>query len=383
MMILLTIISGIALSVIGILLMRPISRLLGATDAMMEDCVTYGRVVLLFNTAYMLQNVFQTFFTTAEKPKLGLFRHSRCRCYKYGSGRAFYRRISLGRCGGGACHRYQPVHRRASAAALFPAPERQPSPAHKKQGWRRASCAKACVNGSSELMSNISGSLVSMLYNFQLMRFAGENGVAAYGVLMYIQFIFIAIFIGYTIGTAPIIGYHYGAGNRGGAEKYAPQKLSADGRCRYLHDAGCQNPRRPTGSYFCRIRPGASGNDTPCFFRFFILLHPGRAEYFYFLIFYRAEQRGRLRDYFLLAYPRLPDALRPDSANFPGAGRYLVGNHGRRGARLRGFLFSSCAGKNSIPRWLSKVHAFARIYLCRKLNLDFAQRGHYDNADIT
>ena len=72
---------------------------------------------------------------------------------------------------------------------------------------------KACVNGSSELMTNISGSLVSMLYNFQLLKFAGENGVAAYGVLMYIQFIFMAVFIGYTIGTAPIISYHYGAGN--------------------------------------------------------------------------------------------------------------------------------------------------------------------------
>ena len=72
---------------------------------------------------------------------------------------------------------------------------------------------KACTNGSSELMTNISGSLVSMLYNFQLLKFAGENGVAAYGVLMYIQFIFIAIFIGYTIGTAPIVGYHYGAQN--------------------------------------------------------------------------------------------------------------------------------------------------------------------------
>jgi len=74
---------------------------------------------------------------------------------------------------------------------------------------------KTCINGSSELMTNISMSLVNMLYNFQLMRIAGENGVAAYGVIMYVNFIFVAIYIGYSIGSAPIIGYHYGAGNDG------------------------------------------------------------------------------------------------------------------------------------------------------------------------
>lgn len=214
MMILLTIISGIALSVIGILLMRPISRLLGATDAMMEDCVTYGRVVLLFNTAYMLQNVFQTFFTTAEKPKLGLFATVAAgvtnmvldalfiAVFRWGvAGAALATGIS--QCIGGLLPLLYFLRPNGSLLRLT-----------KTRLEARVLC-KACVNGSSELMSNISGSLVSMLYNFQLMRFAGENGVAAYGVLMYIQFIFIAIFIGYTIGTAPIIGYHYGAGNRG------------------------------------------------------------------------------------------------------------------------------------------------------------------------
>ncbi|EET58405.1 MATE efflux family protein [Marvinbryantia formatexigens DSM 14469] len=214
MMILLTIISGIALSVIGILLMRPISRLLGATDAMMEDCVTYGRVVLLFNTAYMLQNVFQTFFTTAEKPKLGLFATVAAgvtnmvldalfiAVFRWGvAGAALATGIS--QCIGGLLPLLYFLRPNGSLLRLT-----------KTKLEARVLC-KACANGSSELMSNISGSLVSMLYNFQLMRFAGENGVAAYGVLMYIQFIFIAIFIGYTIGTAPIIGYHYGAGNRG------------------------------------------------------------------------------------------------------------------------------------------------------------------------
>jgi Na+-driven multidrug efflux pump len=73
---------------------------------------------------------------------------------------------------------------------------------------------KTCTNGSSELMSNVSMSLVGMLYNIQLLKYAGENGIAAYGVIMYVNFVFLAIFIGYSIGTAPIIGFHYGAENK-------------------------------------------------------------------------------------------------------------------------------------------------------------------------
>lgn len=74
--------------------------------------------------------------------------------------------------------------------------------------------AKTCLNGSSEMMTNISTSIVNMLYNFQVMRFAGEDGVAAYGVIMYANFIFAAMYLGYTIGCAPLISYNHGADNR-------------------------------------------------------------------------------------------------------------------------------------------------------------------------
>lgn len=213
MMILLTTISGIILSVIGIVFMRPISLLLGATDAMLEHCVIYGRTVLIFNTAYMLQNVFQTFFTTAEKPKLGLLATAAAgianmvldalfiAVFRWGvAGAALATGVS--QCIGGLLPLLYFLRPNSSLLRLT------------KTRLEARVLVKACANGASELMSNISGSLVSILYNFQLMRFAGENGVAAYGVLMYIQFIFVAVFIGYTIGTAPIIGYHYGAGNR-------------------------------------------------------------------------------------------------------------------------------------------------------------------------
>lgn len=212
MMVKLTTILGIVLSVIGIALMRPISYLLGATEALINDCVVYGRTVLIFNTAFMLQNVFQTFLTTAEKPKLGLAATVAAgvtnmaldalfiAVFRWGvAGAALATGIS--QCVGGILPLIYFLRPNSSLLRL----------ARTKMEGRIL--AKACANGSSELMSNIAASLVSVLYNFQLLRLVGENGVAAYGTLMYIQFIFIAVFIGYTIGTAPVISYHYGAQN--------------------------------------------------------------------------------------------------------------------------------------------------------------------------
>ena len=212
MMILLTVISGIVLSVLGIIFIRPIACLLGASGEMVGYCVTYGRVVMAFNTAFMLQNVFQTFFTTAEKPHLGLFFTLAAgftnmaldalfiAAFRWGvAGAALATGIS--QCVGGILPVFYFCRPNGSLLNF------------RKTLIERKTVLKACFNGSSELMSNISGSLVGMLYNFQLIRLAGENGVAAYGVLMYVQFIFIAVFIGYSIGTAPVISYNFGAAN--------------------------------------------------------------------------------------------------------------------------------------------------------------------------
>lgn len=212
MMIYLTLSCGIILSILGVVFIRPISYLLGATDAMIGECVTYGRVVLLFNVAFMLQNVFQSFLITAEKPKLGLAATVIAGLtnvaldalfivgFKWGvAGAALATGIS--QCVGGILPLIYFLRPNNSTLRLTKT----------RIEWNIL--LKACGNGSSELMSNISSSLVSILYNFQLMKYAGENGVAAYGVLMYVQFIFMAVYIGYSIGSAPIIGYHYGAGN--------------------------------------------------------------------------------------------------------------------------------------------------------------------------
>lgn len=212
MLIKLTVVLGILLSLLGIVFIRPISYLLGATDAMIEDCVVYGRSVLLFNTAFMLQNVFQTFLAAAEKPKLGLVITTTAgvtnmaldalfiAVFQWGVAGAAIA-TGIGQCVGGLLPLIYFIRPNSSRLQL------------KKAKVEGRALLKACANGSSELMSNISSSLISVIYNLQLLRFAGENGVAAYGTIMYIQFIFIAIFIGYTIGTAPIISYHYGAGH--------------------------------------------------------------------------------------------------------------------------------------------------------------------------
>lgn len=212
MMILLTIGLGAVLTVVGIIFIRPVAILFKASDAMLEDCVVYGKIILAFNVAYMLQNVFQSFLITAEKPKLGLLATVAAgvtnmvldalfvAVFRWGvTGAALATGIS--QCIGGILPLIYFMRPNTSLLRLT---------------WTKLELKpilNACANGSSELMSNISMSLVSILYNFQLMRFAGEDGVSAYGVLMYVQFIFISIFIGYSIGSAPIVGYHYGAGN--------------------------------------------------------------------------------------------------------------------------------------------------------------------------
>ena len=207
MMIILTVLSGAVLTAIGLIFMRPISYLLGATDAMIDDCVRYGRTVLAFVIAFMLQNVFQSFLITAEKPRLGLLATVAAGVtnmaldalfiagFKWGVVGAAVA-TGLSQCVGGVLPLIYFLRPNSSRLRLV------------KTRLELRPILKACGNGSSELMSNISGSLVSMLYNFQLLAYAGENGVAAYGVLMYVQFIFVAIFVGYAIGSAPIVGYH-------------------------------------------------------------------------------------------------------------------------------------------------------------------------------
>ncbi len=205
---------GILLSVLGIVFLRPIATILGAEGEMLECAVVYGRIILLALPFNILQFLFQSFFVTAEKPQLG-----------------FIVTLSAGVTNmvlDAVLVILLPVEYKLIGAAVATAMSQVVGGAVPliyfgsqnssllrlgKTKFRRRVLLKACANGSSEFMSNVSMNLVGMLYNIQLLKYAGEDGVAAYGVMMYVSFIFAATFIGYSIGTAPIFGYHDGAGN--------------------------------------------------------------------------------------------------------------------------------------------------------------------------
>lgn len=208
-----TFIGGIIFSVCGMLLVRPVASLLGAEGSLLDNCVLYGRICFISMPAFMLQNVFQSFFVTAEKPKLGLaviiiagvtnmiLDYLFIAVLGWGLPGAAIATVT-GECIGGFFPILYFARKNSSLLKLG------------KTRLDGAVLLKACTNGSSELMTNLSSSLVNSLYNLQLMKYAGENGVAAYGAIMYVNFIFISIFLGYSVGSAPIVSYHYGAGNR-------------------------------------------------------------------------------------------------------------------------------------------------------------------------
>ncbi len=207
-----TAISGAIIAVIAFILMRPIASLLGAEGNMLEACVIYGRIITVALPFYMLQFLFQSFFITAEKPTLGLIVTVIAGVTNMVLDALFMAGFGWGLVGaavataisqvvGGIIPIFYFIFVRNGVLSLT------------KTKFDGRAIGAACINGSSELMSNIAMSLVSMVYNVQLLNYAGENGISAYGVLMYVNFVFISVFIGYSVGASPVIGYHYGADN--------------------------------------------------------------------------------------------------------------------------------------------------------------------------
>lgn len=205
---------GIALAVLGILFIKPIAMGLGAQGQMLEDCVLYGRVILAALPAFMLQMEFQSFFVTAEKPQLGLMVTVAAGVTNMILDFLLVGMFPFGLVGAALATAISQAVGGFVPLLYFLRPNTSLLRLTKTQ-YDGGALLKTCINGSSELMGNISMSLVGILYNAQLLKYAGEDGVAAYGVLMYVNMIFIAVFIGYAIGTAPVISYHYGAGNHG------------------------------------------------------------------------------------------------------------------------------------------------------------------------
>lgn len=201
---------GILIAVFGILFIRPIAALLGAEGTMLDQCVSYGRVILLALPAYMLQYEFQSFFATAEKPQLGLAVTIAAGVTNMVLDALFVAVFRWGLIGAAAATALSQVIGGILPIFYF-GRENSSILRLTRTRFDGKALLKACTNGSSELMTNVSMSLVSMLYNVQLIRYAGEDGVAAYGVLMYVNMVFLAAFIGYSVGCAPVTGYHFGA----------------------------------------------------------------------------------------------------------------------------------------------------------------------------
>ena len=206
-----TMIGGVIVSILGFIFMPTIAKLLGARGEMLAGSILYGRISMISLTCFMLQNVFQSLLVTAGKPKLGLLITVSAGLTNMTLDAVFVYGLKLGIAGaalatvasefiGGLTPLLYFLHKTTVHCSF-------------QDTDSARNYDQTCTNGSSEFMTNISMSLVNMLYNFQLMRIAGENGIAAYGVIMYVSFIFCAMFIGYSVGCAPLIGYNYGAEN--------------------------------------------------------------------------------------------------------------------------------------------------------------------------
>ena len=205
---------GLVLGALGIALLPAIARLLGAEGEMLRNCVLYGRIVLLATPFYLLQYYFQCLFATAQKPKLGLYVTVAAGVCNMTLDALFVGAFRWGLTGAALATAFSQFVGGVVPLIYFAKQRSGSLLVFTRFRFDGRALARTCTNGSSELMSNISMSLVSMLYNAQLMRYAGEDGVSAYGVLMYVSMIFMAIFIGYCVGSSPIVSYHYGAENK-------------------------------------------------------------------------------------------------------------------------------------------------------------------------
>ncbi len=207
------IIGGVVTTAVSMVLLRPAAQILGAQGQILRDCVTYGMIVLPANTAYILQFAFQSFCVTAEKSNLSLGMTVAAGVCNIVLDALFVAVFGWGLIGAAVATAISQAIGALIPLVYFARPNKSLLRLVKFRFDGKA-LLRTCTNGSSELMSNLSMSVVGILYNLQLMHYAGEDGIAAYGVIMYVNLFFLAIFIGFAIGSAPLIGFNYGADNR-------------------------------------------------------------------------------------------------------------------------------------------------------------------------
>jgi len=246
---------GVVLTVISWALLRPAAILLGAEGEILENAVLYGTIVQSALTAYIIQFAFQSFCIAAEKPNLSLWMTVAAGVSNMVLDALFVAVFRWGLIGAAVATAAAQILGAVIPLIYFARPN--------TSLLRFCRCSfdgkallRACTNGSSELMSNVSMSLVSMLYNLQLLRYAGEDGIAAYGVIMYVNFIFIAVFIGFSIGTAPLIGFNHGADNRAELKGIFRKSLVILSAVGLVMTAGALLLSRPLAAVFVGYDPG-------------------------------------------------------------------------------------------------------------------------------
>jgi len=220
MLIYLLVIIGLVLTINGVLLIEKMAKLLGADEAMLQDCIVYGRTLLIFLVPFCLQNAFQSFLIVAEKPTFGLIISIISGVSNMILDFLLIYVFKMGVLGAALATGISQVFGVIIPIIYFGL-KKNHILQFTKTKFELKPILQACSNGSSEMLTNISMSLVNILFNmqlmkfnFQLMKYAGSDGVVAFGIIMYVSFIFSGTYLGYSIGTSPIIGYHYGAGNK-------------------------------------------------------------------------------------------------------------------------------------------------------------------------
>ena len=213
MLVYLLIILGTIITILGIVFIKPISIALGSDDTILNDCIVYGRVLFIGLVPFLLQNCFQSFLVVAEKPTMGLVISIAAGITNIVLDYLLIYVFKMGVFGAGLATTLSQVVGGFIPLVYFMCKNNSPLKLTKAK-FDLKPIVQSCINGSSEMFTNLSMSLVNMLYNLQLIKFAGNDGVVAYGVIMYISFIFSGVYMGYSIGITPIVGYHYGANNK-------------------------------------------------------------------------------------------------------------------------------------------------------------------------
>lgn len=226
MMIELMVISSVALAVLGIAILRPVGFLFGATEHMIGDVVTYGTVCLLFSLGMHAQYTMQSYLIVAEQPKLALYIVVAAGVSNMILDFLFMAVLRLGVVGAALATGLSQCVGGILPVLWFASKRNRSSLHFARTKLELRPILHACGNGLSEMLSSVSGSITGILYNWQLMRHAGEDGVAAYGVVMYAAFVFISVFAGYSQGSSPIMGYHFGAQNHPEMKNVLKRSLS-------------------------------------------------------------------------------------------------------------------------------------------------------------